>query len=81
VIALTETTVRQTPRVPWASETLWTSAGFKWLLYAHHEAALYLAGGALIRQLPLVWPRWQARLWAGWDYKCPDEQSYRKYLS
>jgi hypothetical protein len=57
------------------SETLWTSSRFDWLLYAHHEGALYVAGAALVHRLKLVWPGWEARLWTGLDYDRPDLRS------
>lgn len=53
------------------SETLWTSSRLDWLLYAHHEAALYVAGRELVSRVKEAWPDWNRRVWTSHIYSGP----------
>jgi len=65
----------------WQSESLWASSRLDWLLYAHHEGVLYIAGAPLVRRLVEIWPAWEHRVWQWGLYPPgPDSPTPRRQL-
>jgi hypothetical protein len=64
----------------WSSESLWASSRLDWLLYAHHEGALYAAGAALVGRLVEIWPAWERRVWKWGADEAPHLPPPRKHL-
>ncbi|MDQ6674166.1 MAG: hypothetical protein M3069_26075 [Chloroflexota bacterium] len=68
-----------TPTV--GTETLWASSRLDWLLYAHHEAALYVAGRELVARTKEAWPNWHRHVWTTHAYSGPTHPSFSRHLA
>ena len=62
------------------TETVWTSSQLDRLLYAHHEAALYVAGRELVSRVKEAWPNWNRRVWTSHVYSGPPHPVFSSNL-
>jgi hypothetical protein len=62
------------------TETLWASSRLDWLLYAHHEAARYVAGRELVFRTKEAWPSWSQHVWTTYAYPGPSHRVFSPNL-
>lgn len=62
------------------TETLWASSRLDWLLYAHHEATLYVAGRELAVRTKEAWPNWHRHVWTTPAYAGPTHPLFSQNL-